>query len=116
MGSHCDPKAKCRVGTMDESQFYAEADAENGAYFRDLLTAWTNAGGITKWGAGGVGLRGVVGNVTGEPKETGICFVAPKFGESRIVLNSLARHGPNISVQQCARGFRKRFAKQPVTV
>lgn len=78
MGSHYDPAKKCRVGTMDEKQFYAESDASNGAYFRDLLEAWIKAGGSLKWGAGGVGLRGAVGD-----REVGICFLAPAFGTKK---------------------------------
>lgn len=74
MPSHYDPKKKCRVGTMDETQFDAESDKKNGKYFHDLMAAWLNAGGVFKWGAGGVSLRGEVGG-----KETGICFLAPQF-------------------------------------
>ena len=57
MASHYDEAKKCRVGTMDEPQFQAESDAENGRYFRDLIAAWQKAGGGLKWGAGGVSLR-----------------------------------------------------------
>lgn len=78
MASHYDKAKKCRVGTMDEEQFYSECDAVNGAYFRKLLTTWTRSGGTLKWGAGGVGLRG---NIDG--KEVGLCFVAPAFGEKK---------------------------------
>lgn len=39
MTSHYDPKKNCRVGTMDEKQFYAESDDDNGAYFRKLIAA-----------------------------------------------------------------------------
>ena len=74
MPSHYDAEKNCRVGTMDEQQFYKEADQENGAYFRTLLGAWKNAGGTFKWGAGGVGLRGDV-----QGKEVGFCFAAPAF-------------------------------------
>lgn len=87
MASHYDKAKKCRVGTMDEEQFYSECDAENGAYFRKLLVEWTKAGGTLKWGAGGVGLRG---NIDG--KEVGLCFVAPAFGgkKDRIELGCAA--------------------------
>ena len=53
MPSRYDASKNCRVGTMDERQFYSEADKENGSYFRTLLGAWTKAGGSLKWGAGG---------------------------------------------------------------
>ncbi len=78
MPSHYDSDKKCRVGTMDEKQFYAECDKTNGAYFRSLLKGWTTAGGELKWGSGGVGLRGSVGG-----KEVGVCFVAPAFKGKR---------------------------------
>ena len=74
MPSHYDASKNCRVGTMDERQFYREADEENGSHFRTLLGAWTKAGGSLKWGAGGVGLRGEV-----KGKDVGFCFVAPVF-------------------------------------
>ncbi len=74
MPSHYDPKKKCRVGTMDEAQFETESDKKNAAYFHGLMTVWSKAGGVFKWGAGGVSLRG---NVRG--KEVSICFLAPKF-------------------------------------
>ena len=45
MGSHYDPKQNCRVGTMDEEQFYSESSPENGALFRSLIEAWKKAGG-----------------------------------------------------------------------
>ena len=76
MPSHYDASKQCRVGVMDERQFYQEADRENAACFRSLLAAWEKAGGKLKWGAGGVGLRG---NVKG--RDVGICFVAPAFRE-----------------------------------
>ncbi len=74
MPSRYDASKNCRVGTMDEAQFYAEAGAESGAYFKALLAAWGKAGGTLKWGAGGVGLRGEL-----KGKEVGFCFVAPAF-------------------------------------
>ena len=74
MPSHYDATKNCRVGTMDERQFFKEADQENGAYFRTLLGAWKKSGGTLKWGAGGVGLRGEV-----KDKAVGFCFVAPAF-------------------------------------
>lgn len=78
MASHYDAKKKCRVGTMDEEQFYAECDKPNGAYFRQFLQAWVKAGGSLKWGAGGVGLRGSV-----DGKDVGICFVAPAYAAKK---------------------------------
>ena len=74
MPSHYDPKKKCRVGTMDESQFDLESDKNNGAYFHGLMAAWSKAGGVFKWGAGGVSLRGKI-----DGKEISICFLAPQF-------------------------------------
>lgn len=74
MASVYDPAKKCRTGTMDETQFYAECDPENGSYFRRLLASWTKAGGTMRWGAGGVGLRGAASG-----KDLGICFLAPQF-------------------------------------
>ena len=74
MPSFYDPKKKCRVGTMDESQFYAESGEATGSYFRGLITAWSKAGGVLKWGAGGVSLRGEI-----DGKEVSICFLAPQF-------------------------------------
>lgn len=87
MASHYDKAKKCRVGTMDEEQFYSECDAENGAFFRKLLAVWRRSGGTLKWGAGGVGLRGNIGG-----KEVGLCFVAPAFGgkKDRIELGCAA--------------------------
>jgi hypothetical protein len=78
MTSRYDSKKKCRVGTMDDKQFYAESDRKNGAYFRDLLKAWDKAGGTLRWGAGGVGLRAVV-----DGREIGTCFLAPAFGAKK---------------------------------
>ena len=74
MPSHFDEKKKCRVGTMDEAQFYSESDQPNGAYFHDLLKAWAKAGGTLRWGAGGVGLR-----VELDGREVGVCFLAPAY-------------------------------------
>ena len=74
MPSRYEASKNCRVGTMDEQQFYGEADKENGSYFRTLLGAWTKAGGSLKWGAGGVGLRG-----DAKGKQVGFLFVAPAF-------------------------------------
>lgn len=74
MPSYYDPKKSCRVGTMDEAQFESESDKKNLTYLQGLMSAWSKAGGIFKWGAGGVSLRGNVGN-----KEVSVCFLAPKF-------------------------------------
>jgi hypothetical protein len=74
MASHYDEKKKCRVGTMDEAQFYGEADKSNGAFFKGVLKAWGRAGGTVKWGAGGAGLRGAAAG-----KEVGIGFLAPAY-------------------------------------
>lgn len=74
MPSYYDEKAKCRVGTMDGDQFYAECESASVAYFRELIASWEKAGGSLKWGAGGVSLRGAV-----DGKEISICFLAPQF-------------------------------------
>lgn len=74
MPSYYDEKKKCRVGTMDETQFYSECHAGNTGYFRSLIEAWLKAGGVLKWGAGGVSLRGAV-----DGKEISVCFLAPQF-------------------------------------
>jgi len=74
MPSHYDASKNCRVGTMDEAQFYKEAEKKNGACFRAMLTTWEKSGGTLKWGAGGVGLRGEI-----KGKEVGVCFLAPTF-------------------------------------
>lgn len=74
MPSYYDEKAKCRVGTMDEDQFYRECAGTSASFFREMMATWLKAGGALKWGAGGVSLRGAVGG-----KETGICFLAPQF-------------------------------------
>ena len=57
MASHYDPKKNCRVGIMDEDQFYSEANEKNAKYFKTLIAGWKKKGGKYKWGAGGVGLR-----------------------------------------------------------
>lgn len=74
MVSHYDPEKKCRVGLMDEKQFFSEASEVNGIYFKALLEAWRNQGGSQQWGAGGLGLRSRI-----EGKEVGICFLAPAY-------------------------------------
>jgi hypothetical protein len=74
MASHYDEKKKCRVGIMDEDQFYGECGAGNAAWFRGLIQHWTEAGGALKWGAGGVSLRGTI-----DGKEVAVCFLAPEF-------------------------------------
>src|SRR5262245_43168781 len=78
MPSHYDPKKKCRVGIMDEQQFFGECDKRNAGYFRSLITAWTKGGGELKRGAGGVGLRGKIAG-----KQVGVCFLAPAFAGKR---------------------------------
>ena len=78
MTSHYDSKKNCRVGTMDEKQFYKESDKVNGAYFKKLIASWEKAGGTLKWGAGGVGLRGEI-----DGREAGVCFVAPVYAKKR---------------------------------
>ena len=74
MGSHYDKRKNCRVGIMDEKQFYAESAPENGDWFRSLIETWEKAGGSLKWGAGGVGLRAPV-----RGQGAGLCFLAPAF-------------------------------------
>lgn len=85
MASPYDSAKKCRVGTMDERQFYSEAANANGAYFKSLIDAWQKKGGSLKWGAGGVGLRSPIGS-----KEVGICFLAPAYAgkKDRIELSA----------------------------
>ena len=78
MTSHYDSAKNCRVGTMDEKQFQAEAGKASGAYFKTLIGAWTKKGGTLKWGAGGVGLRGSI-----KGKEVGICFLAPAYASKK---------------------------------
>ena len=78
MTSHYDKAKNCRVGTMDEDQFHAEAGKASSAYFKTLIGAWTKKGGTLKWGAGGVGLRCPIGG-----KEVGICFLAPAYAAKK---------------------------------
>ena len=90
MASYYDPKKKCRVGTMDEDQFYSEANAKTAKYFKTLIAGWEKKGGKCKWGAGGVGLR-----CEAAGKEIGICFLAPTYAGKKdrieLSLNSLAK-------------------------
>ena len=97
MTSHYDSAKKCRIGTMDEIQFYSEAGKASGAYFRNLISAWEKKGGTLNWGAGGVGLRSAIGS-----KEVGICFLAPAYGgkKDRIEL-SLTALAKQISTSRC---------------
>jgi hypothetical protein len=74
MVSYYDTEKKCRVGTMDEAQFRAETSASSAAFFSNLVEAWTRAGGLLKWGAGGVSLRGSIAG-----REIAVCFLAPQF-------------------------------------
>lgn len=74
MTSHYDQGKKCRVGTMDQEQFYDECEPQHRPFFQALIAAWTKAGGELKWGAGGVGFRGEL-----DGKMTGVCFLAPQF-------------------------------------
>ncbi len=50
MPSYYDPKKTCRVGIMDESQFYDECGEETGGYFRVLMAGRSKADGVFKWG------------------------------------------------------------------
>ena len=104
MPSYYDDKKKCRVGEMDESQFYRESESVNAAYFKKLIVAWTKAGGLLKWGAGGVGLRGPI-----DSKETGVCFLAPQFAgkQDRIELACTAL------VKQIGARFERPRASRP---
>jgi hypothetical protein len=98
MTSRYDPAKKCRVGTMDEKQFYAESAKANGAYFKSLLEAWQKQGGSLKWGAGGVGLRLPV-----DGKEVGVCFLAPAFaGKKDRIEFSLTILAKQIGATRCA--------------
>lgn len=97
MPSHYDTSKNCRVGTMDERQFYKEADKGNGACFRTMLTTWKKAGGTLKWGAGGVGLRGEV-----KGKDVGVCFLAPTFkAKSDRIELSCAQLKKQLGVSRC---------------
>jgi hypothetical protein len=111
MPSHFDPKKKCRVGVMDESQFYSESNKANGDYFRNLMAAWSKAGGDFKWGAGGVGLRGPIGD-----KEVGVCFLAPAFAgkQDRIELAcaTLVKQIGDARCQELQAGLRKAAGKK----
>jgi len=74
MPSYYDSEKKCRAGTMDEAQFRAESSAKSASFFAVFIETWTKAGGLLRWGAGGVSLRGsIAGN------EIAVCFLAPKF-------------------------------------
>lgn len=97
MTSRYDSAKKCRVGTMDEEQFYSEAGKASGTYFRALIDAWEKKGGTLRWGAGGVGLRSPI-----EGKEVGICFLAPAYGskKDRIEL-SLTTLAKQIGAARC---------------
>lgn len=97
MASHYDKSKNCRVGTMDEDQFYSESGKRSGTYFKALMAAWVKKGGMLKWGAGGVGLRGSAGG-----KEIGICFLAPAYAtkKDRIEL-SLTQLGKQIGSDAC---------------
>ncbi len=97
MPSYYDESKNCRVGVMDEGQFYAEAGASSGAYFETLIRDWQDAGGTLKWGAGGVGLRSLI-----DGKAVGICFVAPAYAgkKDRIEL-SLTPLGKRIGAERC---------------
>ena len=98
MASHYDEKKKCRVGAMDEAQFYGEADKRNGAFFKGVLKNWSKAGGTVKWGAGGAGLRG-----TAVGKEVGICFLATAYAgkKDRIEL-SCTPLAKKLGARRCA--------------
>ena len=113
MTSHYDSAKKCRVGTMDEDQFYSEASKASGTYFRTLISAWKKKGGTLKWGAGGVGLRSPIGG-----KDVGICFLAPEYGGTKdrieLSLNALAKQigtprceALKVALQEAAEGHLK---------
>lgn len=74
MPSYYDAEKKCRAGTMDEAQFRAESRPGTAAFFATLIDAWTTAGGLLRWGAGGVSLRGSIGG-----SEIAVGFLAPQF-------------------------------------
>lgn len=97
MPSHYDEAKKCRTGTMDEKQFYAESDASSGAYWKSLLAAWQKQGGTLNWGAGGVGLRKPIAG-----KEVGVCFLAPAYaGKKDRIEFSLTVLGKVIGAPRC---------------
>jgi len=111
MPSHYDEKAKCRVGEMDEQQFYAECDKDNGQFFKTPIADWTKAGWSLKWGAGGVGLRTSIGESGKNAKEVGVCFLAPKFAgkQDRIELSctALTKQMGEVAVKTMQDGLRK---------
>ena len=97
MASHYESAKKCRVGTMDEDQFYSEASKASGTYFRALIVAWKKKGGGLKWGAGGVGLRGSVSG-----KDVGMCFLAPAYGSKKDRIEfSLTALAKQIGASRC---------------
>ena len=97
MASHYDQEKKCRVGTMDENQFYAETTVANRAFFKSLIAACEAQGGSLKWGAGGVGLRMLFDGAV-----VGVCFLAPSFAgkKDRIEL-SLTALAKQIGERRC---------------
>jgi hypothetical protein len=109
MPSSYDENAKCRVGEMDEEQFYSECDKDNGQFFKSLISTWTKAGGSLKWGAGGVGLRIAIPGAGG--KEVGVCFLAPKYAgkQDRIELScaTLTKQLGDAAVKKLHEGLRK---------
>lgn len=109
MPSYYDEKAKCRVGEMDEGQFYAECDKDNGLFFKTLISTWNKASGSLKWGAGGVGLRAALPGAGG--KEVGLCFLAPKFAgkQDRVELAcaTLTKQIGEAAVKKLHTGLRK---------
>lgn len=109
MTSHYDAKKNCRVGTMDDKQFYAESGQKHGAYFRDLLEAWEKAGGMLRWGAGGVGLRAVV-----DGQEIGICFLAPAFRAKKDRIELTCVPCANNWAQGDAMSWWRRCGRRPV--
>ena len=95
MPSFYDEKAKCRVGEMDEKQFYTECDEDSGQFFKSLIAAWVKAGGSLKWGAGGAGLRARISGKGKDTKSVGLCFLTPKFAASRTESSCHARRSPS---------------------
>lgn len=106
MTSHYDAKKNCRVGTMDEKQFYKESDKVNGAFFKKLIGAWDRKGGTLKWGAGGVGLRCEVGGC-----EVGVCFVAPVYAKKRDRIELSCTPPKNRLVRPSALNSSRQFVK-----